>query len=384
MKTATTTLVLCVSGLLALGMVMLYSSSMVQKGAHYLMLQGMWCGAGLLACVAAALCDYRWIKKFDWVPLVILGACALLLGLVLIPGIGELKNGSRRWFDLGFANFQPSEAAKLALIIALAWYGEKYQSAIREFWRGLVRPGLMALVVLVLIFLEPDRGTTILLGAVTGLMLLLAGVRWIYFVPPAVGGAALMVYLLLIDPVRLKRILSWLDPEATKEATGYQAWQAMIALGSGGITGLGLGNGRQKLGFLPEHHTDFLYSILGEEAGLIGTFTVLAAFVAFVICGVYIAWHARDVFGLLLGSGITFLIGMQAFINIGVVTSALPNKGLPLPFISYGGSSLVLMLFAVGVLISIARRGGPALDQETGDDREEIEAMDLRSPQFAR
>jgi len=171
--------------------------------------------------------------------------------------------------------------------------------------------------------------------------------------------------------------LSWLDPEATKDGTGYQAWQAMIALGAGGVSGLGIGNGRQKLGFVPEHHTDFIFSIIGEEMGMIATMGVIAGFVIFILCGVYIAWHARDVFGLLLGSGITFLIGMQAFINIGVVTSALPNKGLPLPFISYGGSSLLLMLFGIGVLISIARQGGPPIRED------EIEEADFRNTQFA-
>ena len=187
-----------------------------------------------------------------------------------------------------------------------------------------------------------------------------------------------MAYALMSDPLRRARILSWLNPEETRTTTGFQAWQAMIALGSGGVSGLGIGNGRQKLGFVPEHHTDFIFSIIGEEMGMIATFGIIAGFIIFVLCGVYIAWHARDVFGLLLGSGITFLIGMQAFINIGVVTSALPNKGLALPFISYGGSSLLLMMMAIGVLISVARQGGPP-----ARDDEELEETDLRNAQFA-
>ena len=371
-------LILCVGGLLAFGMVMLYSSSMVPTGAHsgshYLVLQGTWAGIGITACLVAALCDYRWLKKIAWL---ILALAIIALIAVLIPGVGVLKNGSRRWFDLGVANFQPSEAAKLALIIALAWYGEKYQRDIRTFGRGIIVPGCIIGAVLLPIFLEPDRGTTILLGAVAGVMLLLAGVRWIYFVPPALALSIGMVYALMTDPVRMRRILSWLDPEATKDGTGYQAWQAMIALGSGGVSGLGIGNGRQKLGFVPEHHTDFIFSIIGEELGVIATIGVIGGFILFVVCGIYIAWHARDVFGLLLASGVTFLIGMQACINIGVVTSALPNKGLPLPFISYGGSSLVLMLFAIGLLISVARHGGPPVREE------EIEEADFRNTQFA-
>ena len=375
MRTATTTLILCVSGLLSVGMVMLYSSSMMMEGARYLYLQGMWATAGVIMCVLASLLDYRWLKRFSWV---IFALTIIALVAVLIPGIGELRNGSRRWFNLGFAHFQPSEAAKLALIIALAYYGEKHQREIRTFYRGLVIPGALIGAILIPVFLEPDRGTTILLAAVSGLMLLLAGVRWFYFVPPAIAGVAFMAYALISDPIRMRRILSWLNPEETKEGAGYQAWQAMIALGSGGVTGLGIGNGRQKLGFVPEHHTDFIFSIVGEEMGMIATLGIIGGFVIFVICGVYIAWHARDVFGLLLGSGITFLIGLQAFINIGVVTSALPNKGLPLPFISYGGSSLLLMMLAVGVLISIARNGGPPVR-----DDEELEETDLRGAQFA-
>ena len=353
---------------------MLYSISMVEN-SRYLHLQGLWAALGIAVCVTVAFLDYRWLKKFTWV---IFAMAVLALLLVLIPGIGEWRNGARRWFDLKVAHFQPSEAAKLALIIVLAYYGEKYQKDIRSFYRGMVIPGVIIGAILVPIFCEPDRGTTILLAAVSGLMLLLAGVRWIYFVPPAVGGAVFMAYALMSDPLRMRRISSWLNPEETRQGTGWQSWQAMIALGSGGTSGLGLGNGRQKLGFIPEKHTDFISSIIGEEMGLLATLGVVAGFVIFILCGIYIAWHARDVFGLLLGSGITFLVGLQAFINIGVVTGALPNKGLPLPFISYGGSSLLLMLLAVGILISIARFGGPPVTED-----EELEETDLRGAQFA-
>lgn len=376
MKTATTILILCVGGLLSLGLVMLYSSSMDQnQGSRFIMVQGISAALGVLLCAAVAFLDYRWLKKLVWL---IFALTVISLVAVLIPGVGELRNGSRRWFDLGVVHFQPSEAAKLALIIVLAYYGERYQRDIRTFVRGLVIPGVLVGAVLIPVFLEPDRGTTILLGAVSGLMLLLAGVRWVYFLPPAIAGAAAMAYVLITDPVRMRRLVSWLDPEATKDGAGYQAWQAMIALGSGGVSGLGIGNGRQKLGFVPEHHTDFIFSIVGEEMGMIATLGVIGAFVIFVLCGVYIAWHARDTFGLLLGSGVTFLIGFQAFINVGVVTSALPNKGLPLPFISYGGSSLLLMMLAVGILISVARHGGPPVREE-----DDVEETDLRNAQFA-
>ena len=353
MKVAVTVLVFCVAALLALGMVMLYSTSMAQVGARYLVMQLIWCGLGLVLCVLAATVDYRRLKKLVW-PLLIFST--VLLGLVLVHHIGTRINGARRWFSFGRVRFQPSELAKLTLIMALAWYGEHFQRQMPGWKRGILMPGLLIGCVLGLIFIEPDRGTTILMASVSGTMLLIAGVRWKYVLPPVLLALVGLGISLLHDDMRRKRIFSWLYLEESKSGVGYQAYQAMLALGAGGWTGLGLGNGRQKLGFVPENHTDFIFSIIGEELGLIATLLVIVAFVAIVVCGIYIALNARDTFGLLLGSGITFLIGMQAFINIGVVTSALPNKGLPLPFISYGGSNLLMMLTSVGLLLSIARK----------------------------
>jgi len=354
MKLAVTVLVLCVASLLALGMVTLYSSSMGQPRAHYLMMQLIWCALGLGLCVASASLDYRLLKKAAW-PLffVALG----LLFLVFEPHIGLKIKGARRWLGTphGQIRFQPSELAKLALIIMLAWYGERYQRQMRNWKQGILVPGLMVGAVLALIFVEPDRGTTILLASVSVVLLLIAGIRWSYVVPPVVIAAVGLACSLYYDPLRSKRIFGWLYLEDHKEGVGYQAYQAMLALGAGGWTGLGLGNGRQKLGYVPENHTDFILSIIGEELGLVATLLVVAAFVLIVLCGIYIARNARDTFGLLVGSGISFLIGLQAFINIGVVTSALPNKGLPLPFVSYGGSNLLIMLASIGVLLSIAR-----------------------------
>jgi cell division protein FtsW len=353
MKLAVTVLVFCVASLLALGMVMLYSSSMAQVGTHYLVMQLVWCGVGLVLCAAAASGDYRWLKKIAW-PL--LGLAVVLLVLVLVPHIGMKVKGARRWLGHGGIRLQPSELAKLALIIAVAYYGEYYQRQMPTWKRGILAPGLFIAVVLGLIFVEPDRGCTVLLASVSAMMLLIAGVQWKFMLPPVVAAALGLAVSLWHDPMRTKRIFGWLYLEEHKADVGYQAYQAMLALGAGGWTGLGLGNGRQKLGFVPEQHTDFILSIIGEELGLITTLLVVVAFVAILVCGIYIALHAADNFGLLLGSGVAFLIGLQAFINIGVVTSALPNKGLPLPFISYGGSNLLVMLTCVGLLLSIARR----------------------------
>jgi cell division protein FtsW len=357
MKFAITTLATCVAALLTLGLVMLYSASMTQKGANLLITQIVWCGLGCTACVAAAWLDYRWLKKFAW-PIFV--AALILLTLVLLPHLGHRINGARRWFNFAGVSFQPSELGKIALIIMLAWYCERHQRFMHTWSRGIVLPGILIALPLGLIFVEPDRGTTVLLAAVAGAMLLVAGVQWRYIVPPILLGAVGLAISLWHDPMRMKRIFSWLYLEEHKEGVGYQAYQAMIALGSGGWFGLGLGNGRQKLGFVPEHHTDFILSIIGEELGLVATLGVIIGFVLIVICGVYIATHARDTFGTMLASGVTFLIGLQAFINVGVVTSALPNKGLALPFISYGGSNLLAMLGCVGLLFSVARQGREA------------------------
>lgn len=351
MKVAITLLVFCVAALLALGMVMLYSASMTQVGAHYLMMQLIWFGLGLIACVTMATVDYTLLRKLTW-PLLAVAVCALVL--VLIPHVGLKINGARRWLGFGGFRLQPSEMAKLAMIVVLAWYCERYLRQMRDWKRGIVIPAAILTPVLLLIFIEPDRGTTILMAGVISVMLLIAGVRWQYFAVPAVLGATALGFSIWHDPMRMKRIFAWLYLEENKSGVGYQAYQAMLALGSGGPTGLGLGDSRQKLGFVPEHHTDFILSIIGEELGLI-TLLVVAAFIVIVACGAWISLRARDNFGLMLGCGITFLIGFQAFINIGVVTSALPNKGLPLPFISYGGSNLMLMLTCTGILLSIAR-----------------------------
>ncbi|MGH7975390.1 MAG: putative lipid II flippase FtsW, partial [Limisphaerales bacterium] len=307
---------------------------------------------GFVLCFAATSLDYQLLKKLAW-PIFILAL--ILLAAVLVPHIGRKINGARRWFDFHNVRFQPSEFAKLALIILLAWYGDRYQRQMQNWKRGIVIPAALIALLLGLVFVEPDRGTTILLAAVSGAMLLVAGVRWKYIVPPALFGMIVLAVSILHDPMRMRRIFSWWDLEQHKDGVGYQAYQAMIALGSGGWTGLGLGNSLQKLGFVPEHQTDFIFAIIGEELGLVATMLIVLAFVVVAVCGIFIALNSRDTFGFLLAAGVTLLIGLQAAINIGVVTSALPNKGLPLPFISYGGSNLLAMLTCIGILFSVAR-----------------------------
>ena len=352
MKLASTLLVFVVSALLALGLVMLYSATMFHRSGGFWSAQLLWCCIGVVVCLGAAMSDYQLLKKVS-VPALVLAL--LLLVAVMIPGIGLERNGARRWLQLPGTTFQPSEFAKLAVIIALAHYCERKGRRMGTFKNGLLIPGMVLTLFLGLIFIEPDWGATALLATVCGLMLFLAGTKLRFMVPPVIVLGAAGGFLLSQNTLRLNRIMSWLDPEGTKQGVGYQAWQSLIALGSGGTTGLGLGNGRQKLGFVPEHQSDFIFSVIGEELGLIATMSVVVGFVLFLVCGAFIAMRSRDFFGFLLASGLTFLIGLQAFINIGVVTSTLPNKGLPLPFISRGGTNLVVMLFCVGVLLSVAR-----------------------------
>ncbi len=365
MKVAVTVLVFCVAALLALGMVMLYSSSMEswdrrthsEIGAHYLVMQLIWCGLGLAFCVVAALLDRRLLKKLAW-PL--LAVTLVLLVLVLVPHVGLRSHGASRWFSFHGVSCQPSEFAKIALILALAWYGEHFQRQMHTWKRGILFPGLFISVTLGLIFIEPDVGNALLLASVSCVMLLVAGIRLKYFLPPLIAGLIAISAFIYHNPMRSQRVYSWLHLEETRRDKGLQAYQASIALGAGGWTGLGLGNGRQKLGWVPEHHTDFILAIIGEELGLIATLLICGAFVAILGCGVYIASHARDTFSTLLAAGLTFLIGLQAMINIGVVTNALPNKGLPLPFISYGGSNLLAMLICVGLILNVARHAREA------------------------
>jgi len=341
--------------LLALGMVMLYSSSMADKSVHVLPMQMLWGSMGLALGLVAARVDYRFWKKQIW--LVLLVTVVLLL-LVFVPHVGAKINGARRWINIGPSGvrFEPSEAAKLALIVAVAWYADRYQRHLGTFWRGLFFPGLLIGVILGLIFIEPDRGTTILLALVAGGMLFVAGAHWKFIIPMLLAAVVAGAVSLHGDSMRKGRIDAWLHPELHRLDAGYQTHQGILGLGSGGWTGIGLGNSRQKHGFLSEKTTDFILPIIGEELGLAATMSVVVAFVLVVVCGMYISSRAADTFGVALGFGITFLIGLQAIINIAVVTDTMPNKGMPLPFISKGGSDLLIMLIGVGLLLGIARR----------------------------
>lgn len=360
MKFATTVLVFCVAALLALGTVMLYSSPV---GSKLLAQQLLWSALGLVACVTAALFDYRKLKA-NGIPWALLFFSVWLLIAVILPHIGVKRGGAHRWLNLYFMMFQPSELAKLVVIIALACYTERFQRQMGTFKRGLLVPAGIVLPVLGLVFLEPDYGTAVLIAAVSATMLIIAGVRLSFLAP--IAGVLLVGICVAVfhNETRMARVMAYLHPEQFRDGKGYQQYQATIALGSGGATGVGLGDGRQKFGYVPENHTDFILSIVGEELGLVATLGVVLAFLSIAVSGIFIAAHACDRFGMMMACGITFLIAMQAFINIGVVTTVLPNKGLPLPFVSYGGSSLLMMLASVGVLLSVARHAHEPVRRE--------------------
>jgi cell division protein FtsW len=325
-------------------------------GAKMMLMQLVWSVAGFIACAVMAKLDYAILRKLVW-PL--FAGTLVLAGLVFVPHIGISLNGAHRWIQLPHATMQPSEFVKISLIIALAWYCEKSQRKMRVFTRGIIVPCCLIGAALGIIFVEPDRGTTALMGAVAFTMMWLAGARWWHLALVIVAGAALFAFSILHDPMRLNRIMAWRHPEAHLAGAALQAEEAKKAIGAGGLTGVGLGNGLQKNGFVPEIQSDFIFANIGEELGLMATSFVVAAFFLIAACGVRIARQARDQFGCLLAIGVTALIGYQAIFNMCVVTGLVPNKGIALPFISAGGSSLVAMLTGVGILISVAFRASP-------------------------
>lgn len=351
MKRTATFFTICVASLLGLGLVMLYSASMTQQGEELLKKQSLFAAIGVAACFTMAAIDYRRIRHFVWAGLIV--SCVLL---AFAAWKGEEINGARRWIKIAGQGFQPSELAKLVVVALLAHYASRYRDRMHEFGRGLVLPGVLAGLVLGLVLAGKDFGSTMLLGLVVWIMLLVAGARLRYLLPLGIIACAAIFLLLKSNENRWTRIDAWLHPEKYTRTVALQQIQAKYALGVGGTTGLGLGDGRQKTGFVPEHHTDFIFSIIGEEFGLVATLGLLVTYGVLCWCALTIAWRASDLFGQLLVIGLTFLIGIQAFINIGVVTMVLPNKGLSLPFISYGGSNLVMLLASTGVILSVARR----------------------------
>jgi len=346
--------------MLVIGIVMLFSTSAFARDSHgdvlfFVKRQSVWLGIGLMICTAAALIDYHFWQRTWWIWF---AAAAIALALCFVPHLGMRINGSRRWLGFGSFSFQPSEIAKIAAVFFLAWWyarleKQKSQGAIVH---GFLIPVAGILLLMGLIITEVDLGTTVLIGATTFVIMFVAGANAILLGTVSLGGAGAILLAAMLMPERMGRLLAFLHPEDYKQDAGLQQMQALIAWGSGGMEGLGLGNGRQKMMYLPYAHTDFIFPMIGEELGLRFSLLIVFLFVVIVVCGMMIALHAKDRFGLLLGCGIVSLMGWQAVVNIGVTTSLLPNKGLPLPFISYGGSNLVACLFGIGILLNVYRQ----------------------------
>jgi len=297
----------------------------------------------------------------SWVPLA-LALCLVLLILVLIPGVGHQVGGARRWLRLGSFSFQPTELLKLVLVANVAFYLDRKQELVSQFLRGVAPSQTVMAVFLGLVLLQPDFGTMVLIALTLLLMIFVGGARPGHVLFSLAGFGAIAAYLVASRAYRMERFLAFLNPWEDRLDSGFQIIQSYLAIGSGGWFGVGLGDSRLKLFFLPEAHTDFIFSILAEEFGLVGTLTVIALFVGFLWRAFSVALATEDDFGKFLAFGISTLFGLQIFLNLAVVMGLMPTKGLPLPFISYGGSALLMSLFMTGLLLNIGRtaRAGPA------------------------
>ena len=348
-------LVLTVAALLGLGAVMVFSTTARGDGpliSETFVRHLIYIAIGLVLAITLAKIDYHALIRGNRL---LLALAAILLIAVLIPGIGHFVNGARRWFRVGPISFQPSEFAKLAIVIYLAAFlGSKNITDVTAFWRVFVPAVFVVGTVSSLILVEPDIGTTVLIWAISWILLFVAGARLSYLFMP-LPATVPVAFILAKKPYVWERLMQYVDPWADPQGVGYQIIQSMTAVGSGGILGVGLGGSILKLRFLPESSSDFIFAILSEEMGLLGATVVLLLYIAFAWAGIAIARRALDREGYILAIGITLLITIQAMINIGVVTKALPTKGIPLPFISAGGSAIVLMLCGIGILYNVAK-----------------------------
>jgi cell division protein FtsW len=317
--------------------------------------QLMWVGVAGVAFVLALRTDYRtWRPLTRW----LLRVTVVLLAAVLIPGVGVEVNGSSRWLGVGQLRVQPSEIAKLAVLLYVADLLARRAHRIGDTQLSF-RPVLVVLgIVAGLIMLQPNLGTTILIFTIVFVMLVVAGIPWKHLALLATAAVTAGAAFAVLTPWRMQRLLAFRDPWADPHNTGYQNLQSNAALANGGFAGTGIGMGRAKYGFLPEAHTDFIFSVLGEEAGFVGGVLLVAVFLAFGVLGVRVALKAPDQYGTLVATGITTWFLFQAFVNIGAAVGVLPVVGVPLPFVSFGGSSLVINMLAAGVLLNIARHTG--------------------------
>jgi len=344
-------------GLALFGVVMVYSASAVlaQSEHHgsfyYVIKQAIWTMIGLVAMLVAMQFDYNRLRD----PRIVYGLLLLTIFMLMAVFAFSPINGARRWIKFSGLSIQPSEISKLALAIFLAYFLEKRAGEERDFWRTFIPAGFITALLAGLIVIEPDFGTSMMLAIMFVIVIYTAGARLLHLGMAAAPAFILAAALLIFVPWRLTRLVTFLDPWADPQKSGFQVVQSLIAVGSGGTNGLGFAQGKQKMMFLPFAHSDFIFAVVGEELGLIGTLTILLVFSLFLWRGLRTSLLAPDRFGKLLSMGIVTGIVAQALFNISVVLSLVPTKGIPLPFISYGGSSLVPTLAAVGVLLNISQ-----------------------------
>ena len=350
-------LILAMMTLVAIGFVMVYSTSyimaMKRYGNEYFFVKKhlLFITLGFLLFFIAANIEYRLYQR--WVYLIFSVSLVSLLMLTFIHGISNEVSGARRWIKLGPLTLQPSEPAKLAVIVYMAYYLAAKKDKLKKFSIGIIPPMIMSGLIIALILKEPDFGTALSLGAIVVILMFIAGVRLRHLFSMLIAAIPFVYLLVTRVDYRMKRVLTFLDPWRDSGGAGFQLVQSLIAFGAGGICGVGLGEGKQKLFYLPEAHTDFILSVIGEELGLIGVSALIILYLIILISGIRISFKAPDLFGQYLAIGITLLIVLQASVNMAVVLALLPTKGLTLPFISYGGTSLVVNMIGMGILLNI-------------------------------
>ena len=350
-----------VLALVSLGVVMVYSASAIIAADRlgdpffFLKKQLFWAALGFGCLWGALALDYRWLERLV-VPLLVLSI--VLLVLVLVPPFGQSINGTRRWFRVGPLSFQPVELAKFALVLYLAAFLTRRQELVRSFTKGLLPPLLVAGVMAALTILQPDLGNSLTLVLLTLALGYLAGARVTHMLAITAAALPLLAVLIAMKPYRWRRMVAFVNPWDDPQGSGFQIIQSFLALGSGGWLGRGLGESKQKLFYLPEPYTDFIFAILGEELGLLGAAAVIILFALVIWRGLRVGLRAPDAFGSYLALGLTLMLATQTVVNLGVVMGALPTKGLPLPFISFGGSALCMTMFSAGVLLNISQHTG--------------------------
>lgn len=346
--------------LLSAGLLVLFSATYYSAAENRLSevcKQMMGIALGTAACMVTSRIPYRFWRQ-TWVVVTGLALSAVLLILVIIPGIGVYVNGSRRWLSLGGLSFQPSELAKFAIVLYMATVLSYSGARIKSLWKGIVPVLIVPGITFLLILEQPNLSTAGSIMIVSLILIIMAGAKWRHILLMLIGGIGVGGFYAWSEPYRRRRLLSFRNPFAMMSDEGYQLSQSLIAFGSGGVFGMGLGQGRQKYAYLPYPESDFIFAIVGEDFGLIGCVAVIALFAALMIAGFRVAVACRDKFGALLAAGITSSITVQAFLNMGVVVGLLPTTGLPLPFFSAGGTSVSITMAAMGVLMNISRTAG--------------------------